>query len=148
MDLTSCKLDAGKLSGGVWWIISRNPDGTLSGVPAKGGPGDEAALLIRPAGVEFERALETARRPFLVEIRDKRLSAADERQILAQAVSQALWAGAQNITVQGQPLVWSVAVGERMLADPTWANLLDFILVTARDRAALLADEEARAAGN
>lgn len=148
MDLFSCKLDAGKLSGGVWWTLTRQPDGTLTGVPAKGGPGDEPALLIRPAGVEFERALEAARRPFLVEIRDKRLSAADERQILAQAVAQALWAGVQNITVSGQPLVWSTATAERMLADPCWANLLDFILTVARDRAALLADEEARAAGN
>ena len=148
MDLNSCKMDAGKLAGGVWWTIGRNPDGTLTGVPAKHSPGDEPALLIRPAGVEFERALEAARRPFLVDIRDKRLSAADERQILAQAVAQALWAGVQNVTVGGQPLVWSTATAERMLADPTWANLLDFILVVARDRAALLADEEARAAGN
>jgi hypothetical protein len=35
-----------------------------------------------------------------------------------------------------------------MLADPAWSNLLDFILFTARDKASLLADEEARAAGN
>lgn len=148
MDLNTCKLDEAKLAGGVWWALSRNPDGTLSGVPVRGQPGDVPAVLIRPAGVEFERALEEARRPFLLDIRDKRLSAADERQILAQATAKALWVGCHNLTVGGQPLAYRVADAARMLADPAWTNLLDFILVTARDKASLLADEEARAAGN
>jgi hypothetical protein len=50
--------------------------------------------------------------------------------------------------VGGQPLVYRVAEAAQMLARPEWTNLLECILRIAQDRAALLADEEARAAGN
>jgi hypothetical protein len=148
MDLNTCKLDAGKLSGGVWWLLSRQPDGTLSAVASRGEHEDRPAVLVCPIGVEYERALEEARRPYLLEIRDRRLLPADERAILAQAVAQTLWKGARNLTVGGQPLVYRVAEAAQMLAKPEWTNLLECILRIAQDRAALLADEEARAAGN
>ena len=109
---------------------------------------EKSYQLVRDPARAETRALEEARRPFLLEIRDKRITPADERKILAQAVAQTLWRGVQNITVGGQPLVFRVAEAAQMLAQPAWLNLLEFIIRTATDRAALLADEETRAAGN
>ena len=148
MELNSIKLDPRKITGGVWWALERLPDGTLGGRALRGEPGDEPALCVKPAGVEFDRALEAARRPYLVEIRDRRLPPETERKILAEAVAEALWVGAQNLTVGGEPLSYNKERGQRMLAEPSWWNLCDFILAVSRDRAAVLADEEAKAAGN
>lgn len=148
MDLNSIKLDARKLTGGVWWAVERLPDGKLGGHALRGDPGDRPALLIRPVGVDFERALEAARRPYLIEIRERRLPPEIDRQIVAEAIAEALWIGAQGLTVHGEPFSFDRVKAAKMLADPAWLSLSDFILSVAGDRAAALADEEAKALGN
>lgn len=148
MDLNCIKLSSKKLTDGVWWELERLADGTLGGRPMPGEPGETPALLIRPAGVEFERALENARRPHLIELREKRLSADVERAVLAHALAETVWAGSHRVTINGSELVWSKDVARNMLQDPQWGYLLDMILVCSRDRAAALAAEEEKAAGN
>jgi hypothetical protein len=147
-DLNSGRLDAKRIDGGVWWAIHLNADRTFGGRPLRGDPGEEPALLVRPADIEWERALDTARKPYRTEIREHRLSPADERKIMAEAIARALWRGCKNITVGKEPLVWSEAAAARMLADKEWWSLADFILAAAQSRAALVADEEAKASGN
>lgn len=148
MDLNSIKLDARKLTGGVWWAVERLPDGKLGGYALRGDPGDKPALLIRPFGVEFQRAMDAAQRPYLIEIRDRRLSPEIELQIAAEVMAETVWIGAQGLKVQGEPFVYDKAKAAKMLADPTWVSLRELIQTLAQDRSAALADEEAKALGN
>lgn len=147
-DLNTGRCDPQKIADGVWWKLHLNPDRTFGGEPLRGAPGDEPALLIRPADVDFLRAREAAEKPLRAEKPTGRLSAADERVVLAEAVAEALWRGAANITVGGEPLTWSKAKAAQMLAQPDWWNLTDFILLAAQSRAAVAAEEEAKASGN
>lgn len=148
MDLATVKLDAAKVTGGVWWALERLADGTLTGKALRGLPGDEPALLIRPVGVEYARAREAAERPFRVEMRDKKLTPEDERRIFAESIAEALWLDAHNITMQGKPWKFDKAEAAKMLADVAWENVRYFIWSAANERAALLASEESKAAGN
>ena len=45
MDLSLCKLDAGKLSGGVWWTLTRQPDGTLTNERQLGWAGGDGTAV-------------------------------------------------------------------------------------------------------
>lgn len=147
-DLNTGRCDPKKIADGVWWKIHLNPDRTFGGEPLKGEPGAEPSLLIRPADVEFLRAREAAERPFRLEKAAGKLSAADERQILAETIGKALWRGAANITVGGVPFEWSEGRAASMLSLPDWWNLADFVLAAAHSRQALIAEEEAEASGN
>jgi hypothetical protein len=148
LELNGSLCDERKIASGVWWEIHINPDGTFGGKPMPGDPGDQPALLIRPRDEQWDRAIEDARRPHLIEIRDRRLDPQKEREMTARAIAVALWRGAQNVTVGGSPFVWSEDRAARMLAERRWWNLADFILAVSMDRAALAADEERKASGN
>lgn len=148
LELNRAKLDADRVDGGVWWKIDLLPDGRFVGVPLREKPESEPAVLVRPQGIEWDRALAEAQRPHLPEIRDRKLSTEDERRIVGQAAAKALWRGAVNLTVGGKPLEWSEEVAAKMLGSVEWLGLCEFIVEAARDRAALLAREEEKAAGN
>lgn len=148
LDLAPVKIDARRVERGVWWAIQLGADGRLIGSPLPGEPGDEPALLIRPMDNEWDRAMEVAQAPFRVELREKKLTDEQERRIVAEAIAKALWRGCANITAGGKPVEWSEASAARMMADVAWLNVREFILSVSRDRAALLEQEEAKAAGN
>lgn len=148
IDFDDFAVDPHKVRDGVWWEIHRNPDGTYGGKALPGGPGEGPALLIRPQGVEWERALDAARRPHLFNMRDKRVPTDIEVQILAEAMAAALWRGAANITLGGASFEWREDRAAKMLAEVRHENLRAFILGVSQDRAALAAQEEEKAAGN
>jgi len=148
LDLNSARYDAARIERGVWWAIHVTADRRFGGKALRGDPGDEPALLIRPADVEWERACDAARAPYLRDVRLKELSPADNRKVLAKAMAKALWRGANKIAVGGKEFEWSEAAAEKMLAEPEWWALQDFIWYAAQDRAALAAEEEAKASGN
>jgi hypothetical protein len=148
LELNHAKLDVAKVANGVWWAIHVNADGTIGGEALRGAPGDKPALLIRPMGVEWERALDEARRPHLNDIRNKTLAPEVDREIVAKAAANSLWLDVANITIGGEPLKLSKERAATMLASPAWWNLCDFILAVSRDRQSLVAQEEEKAAGN
>lgn len=148
LELNRAKLDDALVGGGVWWKIDLLPDGRFVGVPLRAKPESDPAVLVMPQGIEWDRAVAEAQRPHLPEIRDRKLSVDDERRIIGQVAAKALWRGAVNITVGGAPLEWSEATAAKMLTSVAWWNLCEFIIEASRDRAALLAREEEKAAGN
>lgn len=148
LDLNELACSEKKIAEGVWWEIHVNPDGTVGGRALPGDAGDKPALLILPRDERWDRAVEECQRPHRIELRDRRLEVAKEREITAMAVARSLWKGAANLTVGGAAFVWSEDRAARMLAERRWWNLLDFILAASTDRAALAADEERKASGN
>ncbi len=148
LNLNSARVDTKKVENGVWWKIYVTESGLIGGEVLKTEPIDEPSLLIRPRGLEWERAYEDSQRPYLLDIRNKKLSPEIERKIIAEAVAKSLWIGAKNISLGKEEFVWSEDRAVKMLADIQWVNLLDFIVWASNNRGALLKDEEEKAAGN
>jgi hypothetical protein len=149
LDLHAIKADPAKLLHGSWWKVWPSPASVIDGEPVKERPPEtEAAFLIVPIGVAYERALDEARKPHLDEIRDRKASDATLRQIQAQALAKVALRGWQGLTMGGEPIAYGEAKAAELLADPAWTWLHDFVLRAAQFRAATLAAEEAKAAGN
>lgn len=147
MDLATVKLDPAKLERGSWWAIHRNADGSIGGEPVDA-PGERPALLIVPAGLSYERALEEAREPFLQAIRDKKLSDADRLRIQGAAMAKAVLRGWQGLSLRGQDLPYSEDKAAELLCSAAWLAVHDFVFWAATVKAAAAAKEEEAAAGN
>ena len=151
MDLQQIQLDAGKLDNGIWWALSVD-DGQLVGSQVAQ-PGDDVpAILLVPMGTAYERHLEREREPHLGKLRDKDTPSAQQEQITLDTAARALahtvvrdW---QNISFKGDVVGYSQAKAAELLADRTFRNLLDFVLIKASERNAALVQVEAESAGN
>ena len=99
-------------------------------------------------GTAYERAIDEARKPFLHEIRDGKASDATLRTIQAHALAKAALRGWQGLTMGGEAIAYSEAKALELLADPAWTWMHEFVMRAAQFRAASLATEEAKAAGN
>jgi hypothetical protein len=147
MDLLGIKVDPAKVAGGVWWSIWREPDNRIGGKSVDD-PGEGPALLIVPALTAYERALDDARRPHLYEIREGKVSDAVLRKIQGEALGRAVLRGWRGLVVGGQPLPWSEDKAVELMTDDAWLSLREFVQSAANWRAALAAQEVAKAAGN
>ena len=151
MDLQSIQLDADKLDGGIWWRLSVR-DGQLVGQQVEDITGDDPAILLVPMGTAYERCLEREQEPYIAKIRDKDTPAEELERLQLRTAAKALAATVvrdwQNITFKGEAIGYSQAKAAELLADRTFRNLLDFVLLTASQRAAALVKGEADAAGN
>lgn len=147
-DLSSVKLDPVKLERGTWWEVFRTADGRIDGTYVETPDPDKPAMLIVPAGIAYERALDEAQEPYLSAIRDGKLSDVDRLKIQGQALSRSVLRGWQNISMRGEPIVWTEDKAAELLCDAAWQSLHDFVIGAARIRAAAAAREEDAAAGN
>lgn len=149
LDLHAIKADPAKLLNGSWWRVWPSPGSVIDGEPVKERPpATDAAFLIVPIGVAYERAIDEARKPHLHEIRDGKADDATLRQIQAQALAKAALRGWQGLTMGGEAIAYSEAKALELLASPEWTWLHEFVMRAAQYRAATLATEEARASGN
>lgn len=150
MDLQSIQLDAGKLDGGIWWRLSVR-DGQLVGEQVDD-PADQPAILLVPMGTAYERQLEREREPHMSKMRDKDTPADELERLTLMTAAKALAATVvrdwQNITFKGDQVGYSQAKAAELLADRTFRNLLDFVLIQASQRAAALVRNDADSAGN
>ena len=151
MDLQSIQLDADKLDGGIWWRLSVR-DGQLVGDQVDAPTADDPAILLVPMGTAYERQLEKEREPYMDKLRDKD-TPADELERLtlrtaAKALAHSVVRDWQNITFKGQEVGYSQAKAAELLADRTFRNLPDFVLLQSSQRAAALVKTEADSAGN
>lgn len=149
-ELSAGKLDAKRITEGIWWSIRRDPVLGFDGERLVCKPTETPAVLVRPIGdgIEWQRALEDAQRPYRVEIREGRLSPELQRKTVAEAMARVLWRDCVNLTQGGAPFVWTEADAAKLLAAPEWLQFHEFIFRKASDRAALHAEEEAKASGN
>lgn len=151
LDLNAVKLDLEKVDGGCWWEI-RMKDGVLVGDPVDTPTDGKPAVLLVPIGQGYERQLERERAPHLVELRRDDLADAERERLqcltAGAAAAKKVVRGWQNIQFDGEAVPWSEAAAIAKLSSRQWRNLLDFCVVTACERQAALAREEAQAAGN
>ena len=149
LDLHAIKADPLRLQSGSWWRVWPSPGSVIDGEPVRERPADtEAAFLIVPLGTAYERAIDEARKPHLHEIRDGKADDATLRKIQAHALAKAALRGWQGLTMGGEAIAYSEAKALELLADPAWTWLHEFVMRAAQFRAASLATEEAKAAGN
>jgi hypothetical protein len=149
LDLHAIKADPSKLLNGSWWRVWPSPGSVIDGEPVRDRPPEtDAAFLIVPFGVAYERALDKARKPFMHEIRDGKADDVTLRQIQAQALAEAALKGWQGLTMGGEAIPYSEEKAIDLLSSPAWTWLHDFVHRAAQFRAASLAVEEAKAAGN
>jgi hypothetical protein len=146
-DLSKVEIAPSKLSGGVYWHIYREPDGTLGGRVVTG-PTEDGCLLIVPMGLAYERKLEEARKPYLQAIRAGRLTDQEGRDMIAEALAGTVLAGWWGIKAHGAEVPFSVEKAKELLADERWLALREFVLRAAQHRGSLLANEEEEARGN
>lgn len=151
MDLQSIQLDANKLDGGIWWQLSIK-DGQLIGDQVEQPDADAPAILLVPMGTAYERQLEREREPHLIKLRDKDLPSDQKEQIdlstAAKALAQTVVRDWQNVTFKGEAVGFSQAKAAELMADRTFRNLLDFVLIKSSQRSAALVRVEAESAGN
>lgn len=151
MDLQSIQLDANKLDGGIWWQLSIK-DGQLVGDQVEQPDADAPAILLVPMGTAYERQLEREREPHLIKLRDKDLPSDQKEQIdlstAAKALAQTVVRDWQNVTFKGEAVGFSQAKAAELMADRTFRNLLDFVLIKSSQRSAALVRVEAESAGN
>jgi hypothetical protein len=151
MDLESIQLDKGKLDGGIWWVLSVR-DGQIVGEQVDNVGEEDPAILLVPMGTAYERQLEREREPHLSKLRSKDTTADQLERITletaARALAQTVVRDWQNITFKGKAIGFSQAKAAELLADRTFRNLLDFVLIQASQRAAALVRVEADSAGN
>ena len=85
-------------------------------------------------------------------MRDKDTPADELERLTLMTAAKALAATVvrdwQNITFKGDQVGYSQAKAAELLADRTFRNLLDFVLLQASQRAAALVQVEADSAGN
>lgn len=148
LDLSTVKLDVAKLERGCWWEVHRADDGSIAGKVVDEPSADATALLIVPAGLAYERALDEAREPFLDKIRDKSIDDDTRRKIMGEALGKAVLRGWRNLTMHGKPLEWSEQQAIELLSGLAWSSFYEFVQWAASVRAAAAAKEEAAAAGN
>lgn len=151
MDLQSIQLDANKLDGGIWWQLSIK-DRQLVGDQVEQPDADAPAILLVPMGTAYERQLEREREPHLIKLRDKDLPSDQKEQIdlstAAKALAQTVVRDWQNVTFKGEAVGFSQAKAAELMADRTFRNLLDFVLIKSSQRSAALVRVEAESAGN
>ena len=151
VDLQSIQLDAGKLDGGIWWQLSIS-DGQLVGNQVEQPGADVPAILLVPMGTAYERRLEREREPHPTKMRDQDLPSDQLEQLnlstAAKALAHTVVRDWQNITFQGEAVGFSQAKAAELMADRTFRNLLDFVLIKASQRSAALVQAEAESAGN
>lgn len=151
MDLQSIQLDANKLDGGIWWQLLIK-DGQLVGDQVEQPDADAPAILLVPMGTAYERQLEREREPHLIKLRDKDLPSDQKEQIdlstAAKALAQTVVRDWQNVTFKGEAVGFSQAKAAELMADRTFRNLLDFVLIKSSQRSAALVRVEAESAGN
>jgi len=153
LDLTAVKLDARKLDEGSWWSISIDSlTGDMGGDPLPGAPGDVPAMLIVPIGIGFQRVLDEEREPFLVQLRDKKLSDTQREEITAgiegRAIARKVLRGWANLTFGGEAKPWSEDLAADILSQRAWRTVRQFVLRAAGVNAAAAAREEEQAKGN
>ena len=151
MDLQQIQLDAGKLDHGIWWALSL-VDGQLIGDQVDKPADDVPAILLVPMGIAYQRQLEREQEPHRDKLRDQDLSSDEQERITletgARALAQTVVRDWQNITFQGEAVGYSQAKAAELLADRTFRNLLDFVIIKASERNAALVKVEADSAGN
>jgi len=151
LELSGIKVDTQKLDKGAWWVV-RMEGGELIGNPVDKPKDDDAALLIVPSGYAFERQSEREREPHLTKLRGGDLSDSERdslmNKITGTAVAKKILRGWQNITVNGEAVIWTEEKATELLVQREWKFLLDFCLAAAGHRQATLAAQEAEAAGN
>ena len=151
MDLQSIQLDADKLDGGIWWRLSVR-DGHLTGEQVDKPNADDPAILLVPMGVAYQRQLEREQEPHSRKLRDSDTPPDELERLQLSTSAKALAATVvhdwQNITFRGQAIGFSQAKCAELLADRTFRNLLDFVLIQCSQREAALVSVEADSAGN
>lgn len=147
LDLDGVRMDPTKLRNGNWWAIWKELDLSISGKPMSG-PNDGPCVLVVPQGLAWERALDAAREPFLERIREGKLTEEESRTIQGKALAKAVFRDCRNLSIRGEPIVWSEEKAIELMTDPQWLSLQEFVLVASRHRAASAAREEAAAAKN
>ena len=151
MDLAQIQLDADKLDHGIWWRLSIR-DGQLHGDQVEEPSADDPAIRLVPMGTAYERQLEREREPYATKMRDKDTPSEELERLSLSTAAKALAATVvrdwQNITFQGKAVGFSQVKAAELLADRTFRNLLDFVLLTSSQRAAALVKNEAESAGN
>lgn len=147
MDLLSIKVDPAKVVGGVWWEIWRTEDGRITG-KSIAAPADRPCVLIVPALLAYDRALDAARAPHLHTIREGKADDATLRAIQGEALGKAVLRDWRNLTFGGEPLPFSEAKAVELMTEEAWLSFREFVIDASRYRAALAAQEVAKAAGN
>jgi hypothetical protein len=148
MDLASIELVPEKLARGCHWKVWRAANGAIEGrvVP---GPVDGPWLLIVPAGIALERALDEERRPFLDRLRaGKQLEDAEARELAGRAHGRATLKGWGGLTANGAEMPFSESKAIELMTDERWKALRDFVLLASGHQAAAARQEEEQAAGN
>lgn len=146
-DLGRVEIDPKKLETGVWWSIYRDSDGGLAGRIVKE-PTEDGCLLIRPMGTEYERKVEEVREPYLAAIRAGRVTDDESVKLLAMSLAGTVLADWRNISIQGEPVPYSVQKAVELLSDKRWLSLREFVVQAGQRRAAVLAELDRQAEGN
>lgn len=153
LDLSAVKLDTRKLDAGSWWAITIDKStGDIGGNPLPGEPGDTPALLIVPAGIGFDRALDEERESFLQQLRDDKLPDARREEIVAgiqgRALARKVLRGWANLTFGGEAKEWTEEMAAELLSKRDWKTLREFLIRASNVRAAAAVKEESQALGN
>lgn len=146
MNLDDIAVDPALLDGGVWWDFqTKEPC-----VPKTKPHASHFCLLVVPYGNAHARALDELRAPHLDEIRRNKGRLPDDlaAAVRGAAIARTVLKGWANAEMGGQPLPFSVAKAEELLASPRWTLLRQFIESAAANEFALLEMEEAEAAKN
>jgi hypothetical protein len=151
LELSGIAVDPVKVDKGSWWTV-RMDEGHLFGEQLSAPLDDDPCVLIVPIGVGYERQLAREQEPFLDRLRSKDLPDAEREEILSitagRAAAKKVVRGWRNLTFYGEAKAWSEDAATEILSNRQWSVLLNFCLNKASQRASVLANQEAEAAGN
>lgn len=149
LNLNVTKLDPAKLEHGQCWEIFVGPDGILTAHPIPGPHPTKGWVRVAPPRSQYVRALEDARRPYIDELREGRLTVKQEAAIDGTAlVRGGILTGWGNILIGSDRLEYSEENALLILTNPAWANFRGLISAIAENRKALLDQQDENAVGN
>lgn len=146
-DLRTVAVDPARLTGGSWFEVWREPDGSLEGRVVDQ-LADAPAVLIVPYGIAYDRVRDEELRPFAERLRAGKMSDEDVRAINGRVLGRTTFRGCHNLQIGGEPVVWSEAKAIELMTDDRWLRLRELVQRKAADKAASAAREEAQASGN
>ena len=147
LDLKAVEVDPARLTGGSWFEVWREPDGSLDGrVVDKATEGP--CVLIVPYGIAYDRVRDEELRPYAERLRAGKVTDEDIRGINGRVLGRTTFRGCQNLQIGGEPVVWSEAKAIELMTDDRWIRLRELVQRKAADKAAAAAREEAQASGN
>lgn len=147
LNLNKTELDVKKLTEGTLWAITLAENGTLLAKPVDEIPAKDGWMRVIPPGVEYQRVLEIAQKPFIDDIRAGKLTDRQEAIIQGTALATLVkdWG---NFSVGSDPVPYSHDVVHRMLTDLRWTNLRGIVSSIADHRKSLLSKQLEDAEGN